>query len=52
MALQLLSSWCHVAVIVLCLFLMVQWVGKQCVTVVFPGHSHLFIGPVKQIISA
>ena len=26
-ALQLLSSWCHVAVTVLYLFLMVLWVG-------------------------
>ena len=26
---------------VLCLFLMVQWVGLQCVIAVFPGHTHL-----------
>ena len=34
-ALFLLSSWCHVAVIVLCLLLMMQLVGLQSVIVVF-----------------
>ena len=39
-ALLLLSHGCVVAVDVLCLFLMVPWVGLQCVTVVFPDHTH------------
>ena len=29
---------CHVTVSAMCLFLAVQWVGLQCVIVVFPGH--------------
>ena len=29
------------AVIVLCLFLTVPWVGLQFVIVAFPGHTHL-----------
>ena len=37
----LLSSWCHVAVSALCLFLMVLCIGLQCVIVVFPGHTTL-----------
>ena len=40
-ALLLLSSVCHVDVIVYCLFLTVIWVGLQCVIVSFPGHTHL-----------
>ena len=39
--LYLLSSWRHVVDSVLCLFLGVPWVGLQCVTEAFPGHSHL-----------
>ena len=31
----------RVAVGVMCLFLMVQWVGLQFVFVAFPGHNHL-----------
>ena len=31
---------CVVAVCVLCVFLMVPWVGLQSVIVVFPGHTH------------
>ena len=34
----------HVAVSVLCLFLMVPWIDLQCVIVVFPGHIHLPFG--------
>ena len=30
--------YCHVTVSAMCLFLAVQWVGLQCVIVVFPGH--------------
>ena len=29
---------------VLWLYLMVLWVGLQCVSVVFPGHYHLLFG--------
>ena len=36
-----LSSCCLVSVNVLCLFLMVPWVGLHFVTVTFPGHTHL-----------
>ena len=35
-----LSSSCLVAVGVLWLFLVVTWVGLQCMIVVFPGHTH------------
>ena len=34
-----LSAGCHVAAIVICLFLTVPWVGLWCVA--FPGHTHL-----------
>ena len=37
-ALLLLCSECHVAVIVLCFFLVVPWVGLLYVLVAFPGH--------------
>ena len=40
-ALLYLSCWCLVTVNVLPLFLLVLWVGLQCVIVVFPDHSHL-----------
>ena len=40
-ALLVLSSWCHVAVIGICPFFNVSWVGLQRVIVAFPGHSHL-----------
>ena len=40
-ALLYLSSWCFVTVIVLWLFLMVPWVGLQCVVVIFSDHTHL-----------
>ena len=39
--LLLLSYGCLVAVNVLRLFLAVPWVGRQCVIVVFPNHTHL-----------
>ena len=35
---------CLVTVNVLWLFLMVLWVGLQCVIVVFPDHTHLLFG--------
>ena len=41
-ALLSLSYRCLVTVNVLWLFLMVPWVGLQCVIVVFPDHTHLF----------
>ena len=40
-ALLLLSYGCLVTVNVLLLFLMVPWVGLQCVIVIFPDHTHL-----------
>ena len=36
-----LKSCCCVAFGVLCLFLMVLWVGLQCTIVAFPDHTHL-----------
>ena len=36
-----LSSWCIVTASALWLFLTMQWVGMQCVIVVFPDHTHL-----------
>ena len=42
-ALLLLSYECLVTVNVLWLFLTVPRVGLQCVTVVFPDNSHLFL---------
>ena len=40
-ALLLLSYRCIVTINVLWLFLMVPWVGPQCVIVVFTDHTHL-----------
>ena len=40
-SLLLLSYRCIVTINVLWLFLMVPWVGIQCVSVVFPDHTHL-----------
>ena len=34
----------------LCLFLMVSWVGLQCVVVAFPGPTH-FWNSISQVIS-
>ena len=39
-ALLLVSSWCHVAFSVLCLFLAMPRAGLRCVTVAFPGKTH------------
>ena len=41
--LLLLSYGCLAAVNVLWLFLTAPWVGLQCVIVVFPYHTHLFL---------
>ena len=41
-ALLCLSFWCHDVVIVLWLFLVVPWIGQQCVIVVFSDHAHFF----------
>ena len=38
-----LSSCCHMAVSVPCLFLAVSWVGLQCVIVAFPDHTTSFL---------
>ena len=46
-ALLLLSYRCIVTINVLWLFLTVQWVGLQCVIVVFPDHTHLLFGLVN-----
>ena len=40
-AFLLLPYRCLGTVNVMCIFLMVPWVGLQCVIVVFPDHSHL-----------
>ena len=40
-AMLLLLFWCIVTVNVLCFFLTVPCVGRQCVIVVFPDHTHL-----------
>ena len=39
-ALLLLSDRFIVTINVLCLFLTVSWVGQQCMSVVFPDHTH------------
>ena len=39
-ALLLLSSLCLVTDFVLCLFLMLLWVGLQFLTLAVPGHTH------------
>ena len=42
--------YCYrVAVSVLCLFLVVSWVGLQCVIVAFPGHIHLRLGKIGKL---
>ena len=42
--LLLLSSWCHVAIIVPCFFLTVPWVvGMQCEFMPFPSHTHTHV---------
>ena len=38
-ALRRLSFWCHVTVIILCLFLTVPRVGMLCLIVVNPDHT-------------
>ena len=43
-ALLLLSSRCLVTLSVPWLFLIVPFVGLQCVIVVFPDHTHLLFG--------
>ena len=42
------SSFCHVAVSILSLFLAMSWVGVQYVIVAFPGHTHLLL-PTKHV---
>ena len=46
-ALLLMSYRCIVTINVLWLFLMVPWVGLQCVIVVFPDHTHLLFYGLK-----
>ena len=38
-----LSSWCLVTVSVLWIFIEVPCVGRRCVVVVFPDHTHLLL---------
>ena len=40
---ELLALLCVVAVCVLCLFLVVPWVGLQSVIVAFPVHTHFLV---------
>ena len=42
-ALLLFSYRCIVTINILWLFLTVPWFGLQCVTVVFPDHTHFFV---------
>ena len=42
-AMLLLSYRGSVTINVLCLFFMVPWVGLQCVSVVYPVHTHFMI---------
>ena len=44
-----LSYRCIVTINVLCLFLVVSWVGLQCVIVVFPDHSHLLFCNIQLV---
>ena len=48
-ALLLLSFGFLVTANVLWLFLMVLWVGLQCVIVVFPDHTHLLFATHKML---
>ena len=41
-ALLLLSYRCIITINILWLFLLLPWVGLQCVIVVFPDHTHFF----------
>ena len=36
-----LYELCHEAVIMLCLFFAVLWLGLQCVIVAVPGRTHI-----------
>ena len=42
-ALLQLSSWCLGTASAMWLYLAIQWVGLQCVIVVFPGHTRLLL---------
>ena len=45
--LLLLSYRCIVLIYVLCLFLLVPWVGLQCVIVVFSDHTNFLMGSLQ-----
>ena len=47
--LLLLSYRCIVTINVLWLFLAEQWVGLQCVIVVFPDHAHLLFAQLPRM---
>ena len=36
-----MTKLCHLAVIMLCLFIAMLWVGLQCAIVAIPGRTHL-----------
>ena len=38
-------------VLLLWLFLKVQWAGVQCVNVVFPDHTHFVVSPVNACVT-
>ena len=42
------DSLCHMTVSVMWLFLTVWWIGLQCVSVAFPGHTH-FLSKASQV---
>ena len=42
----LFAFQCHLTVSVLCLYLMVPWVGLQCVIVAIPRHVHLLLNVI------
>ena len=44
-ALLKLSSFSHIAINFLGLFLRVPWAGLHSVIVAFPGHAHFLVGP-------
>ena len=50
-ALLLLSYRCIVTINFLWLFLRVQWVGLQYVSVIFPAHTHLLFIVAKKYVA-
>ena len=47
---MLLLVFRYLAIVnVMLLFLVVPWVGQQCVVVVFPGSTHFLVGDEEEI---